>query len=191
MAVNELGVSRGTVVEAYAQLVAEGWPAARQGAATVVASVPALADPPDLGADPLPPARSAAARYDLRTGRPDLSKFPRGAWGKRWQQRSVGPATPSWTTATPVPIAVDDRGLVVDDLAATDAEAVITTPAHQFRTGVVLAPERRASLVCTPDGRHHRRGRLRRPSAGMTESRWAPCRMLDDESAQLRSPVEC
>jgi len=34
----QLGVSRGTVVEAYAQLVAEGYLSARQGAATVVAA---------------------------------------------------------------------------------------------------------------------------------------------------------
>lgn len=47
----------------------------------------------------------------------------------------------------PVFIPVDDGGLVVDDLAGTDATAVIVTPAHQTPTGVVLTPERRRALL--------------------------------------------
>ncbi|HTA14890.1 MAG TPA: PLP-dependent aminotransferase family protein [Solirubrobacteraceae bacterium] len=46
-----------------------------------------------------------------------------------------------------VPIPVDSAGLRVDVLAETDASAVLVTPAHQFPTGVVLAPERRAALI--------------------------------------------
>ncbi|MGA9876478.1 MAG: PLP-dependent aminotransferase family protein [Solirubrobacteraceae bacterium] len=46
-----------------------------------------------------------------------------------------------------VPIPVDEDGLRVDALAATDAMAVLVTPAHQFPTGTVLAPERRAALI--------------------------------------------
>jgi GntR family transcriptional regulator/MocR family aminotransferase len=46
-----------------------------------------------------------------------------------------------------VPIPVDEGGLRVEDLAATDAAAVLITPAHQFPTGAVLAPERRAALI--------------------------------------------
>jgi GntR family transcriptional regulator/MocR family aminotransferase len=46
-----------------------------------------------------------------------------------------------------VPIPVDEAGLRVDVLAATDASAVLLTPAHQFPTGAVLAPERRAALI--------------------------------------------
>lgn len=46
-----------------------------------------------------------------------------------------------------VPIPVDDGGLRVDALAATNAAAVLLTPAHQFPTGAVLAPERRAALI--------------------------------------------
>jgi GntR family transcriptional regulator / MocR family aminotransferase len=45
------------------------------------------------------------------------------------------------------PIAVDDAGLVVEDLLETDAEAVIVTPAHQFPLGTVLSPERRRALA--------------------------------------------
>jgi GntR family transcriptional regulator/MocR family aminotransferase len=46
-----------------------------------------------------------------------------------------------------IPIPVDTHGLRVDDLARTDAAVVLVTPAHQFPTGAVLSPERRAQLV--------------------------------------------
>jgi GntR family transcriptional regulator / MocR family aminotransferase len=46
-----------------------------------------------------------------------------------------------------VPVGVDEDGLLVDQLALTDASAVIVTSAHQFPTGAVLAPERRAALI--------------------------------------------
>jgi GntR family transcriptional regulator / MocR family aminotransferase len=70
----ELGVSRGVVVEAYGQLVAEGYLAVRRGAAPVVAE----------GVQRRPAAgqaeAEAVARYDLRPGTPDLALFPRRAW---------------------------------------------------------------------------------------------------------------
>ncbi|MFC7879646.1 PLP-dependent aminotransferase family protein [Isoptericola sp. NPDC057391] len=51
----------------------------------------------------------------------------------------------------PVPVPVDGRGMDVDALAAaaarTGARAALVTPAHQFPTGVALAPERRDALV--------------------------------------------
>lgn len=46
-----------------------------------------------------------------------------------------------------VPVAVDDEGLRVEDLEATDAAAVVVTPSHQFPTGRVLSSERRAALI--------------------------------------------
>jgi GntR family transcriptional regulator/MocR family aminotransferase len=46
-----------------------------------------------------------------------------------------------------VPIPVDGEGLRVADLARGDAAVVVVTPAHQFPTGVVLSPSRRAELV--------------------------------------------
>jgi GntR family transcriptional regulator / MocR family aminotransferase len=48
---------------------------------------------------------------------------------------------------TAVAIPVDAHGLCVEDLAASDASAVVLTPAHQFPTGTVLSSERRAALV--------------------------------------------
>jgi len=47
----------------------------------------------------------------------------------------------------PCPVPVDDHGLQVAHLAATELRAVLLTPAHQFPTGVVLAPERRRELL--------------------------------------------
>ena len=45
----------------------------------------------------------------------------------------------------PVPVPVDEHGLRVDALG--DLRAVLLTPAHQFPTGVVLAPRRRRDLL--------------------------------------------
>jgi GntR family transcriptional regulator/MocR family aminotransferase len=47
----------------------------------------------------------------------------------------------------PVPVPVDDQGIRVDRLETVGADAVLVTPAHQFPTGTVLAPERRGALV--------------------------------------------
>jgi GntR family transcriptional regulator / MocR family aminotransferase len=71
----QLGVSRGVVVEAYAQLAAEGYLSARQGAPTRVAAVAAAERPATPAtAAPAPP------RYDLRPSTPDLAAFPRRTW---------------------------------------------------------------------------------------------------------------
>lgn len=51
-----------------------------------------------------------------------------------------------WGVQAP-PVPVDDDGLVVQALAATGAHTVLVTPAHQFPTGVVLAPARRRELL--------------------------------------------
>ncbi|HEX6420366.1 MAG TPA: PLP-dependent aminotransferase family protein [Acidimicrobiales bacterium] len=70
----DLGLARGTVVDAYEQLRIEGYLAARPGGRTIVAAaVPPPAAAPD-------PARPAPPRFDLRAGAPDLSLFPAGDW---------------------------------------------------------------------------------------------------------------
>jgi GntR family transcriptional regulator / MocR family aminotransferase len=51
------------------------------------------------------------------------------------------------------PVAVDEHGLDVAELTRTGLAAVVTTPAHQFPTGVVLAADRRRALIAwTRDG---------------------------------------
>jgi GntR family transcriptional regulator/MocR family aminotransferase len=47
----------------------------------------------------------------------------------------------------PVPVPVDEHGLQVDDLVRGDLRAALLTPAHQFPTGVMLAPRRRRDLL--------------------------------------------
>ncbi len=212
----ELRVSRGVVVEAYAQLAAEGWLVARPGAAPRVAAAPAAAGP-DAGraGDEV----AAPPRHDLRPGGPDLAGFPREAWLRalratlqtlpahdldypplagvpalrrelaaylgRVRGVRAGPgaiqvaggvgqgllvlsgalrAAGHTTLAVEdpghgslrevlaasgldvVPVPVDEHGL---DPARIPPEAtmVLATPAHQFPTGAVLAPERRAALA--------------------------------------------
>ena len=44
-------------------------------------------------------------------------------------------------------VPVDEQGLVVSELAASRAQAVVVTPAHQSPTGVVLSPQRRHELT--------------------------------------------
>lgn len=73
---SELGLSRGVVVDAYEQLLAEGYLCSRRGSSTYVAD-----RPPD---NDLPTIQNAATvkppRHDLRPGRPDHSLFPRRQW---------------------------------------------------------------------------------------------------------------
>ena len=81
-----LGVSRGVVVEAYAQLVAEGYLTSRSGGYTQVA--PAAAEP-GRGAPAAGPAATAPPRLraattrpavDFGYGRANVGAFPRAAW---------------------------------------------------------------------------------------------------------------
>lgn len=79
----QLGVSRGVVVEAYQRLTDEGVVEGRRGGGTTVRARP-LRTP--SGSDPAPgrgrtPA-TPRAELDLSPGRPDLSAFPRSAWGR-------------------------------------------------------------------------------------------------------------
>ncbi|WP_019629476.1 PLP-dependent aminotransferase family protein [Actinomadura atramentaria] len=214
----DLGVSRGVVVAAYEQLLAEGFLVARRGDGTRIAAL-VRPDAPRPAADV--PAAAPAAVADLRPGQPDLAAFPRARWlaalraalrdtphdellaypdpagdpalraelaGYLGRVRAAA-ATADRITVTggvahglsavarllaadgrralavedptserqlpllraagaePVPVPVDGEGLDVAALAATGARAVLVTPAHQYPTGVVLSPARRAALL--------------------------------------------
>lgn len=70
----DLGLARNTVAEAYADLVAEGWLASRQGAGTWVIN---------SRTEPLPPRPrgvTGTPTHNLMPGSPDVSQFPRSAW---------------------------------------------------------------------------------------------------------------
>ena len=86
----QLGISRRVVVDAYAQLAAEGYLTLRQGARPRVADGPfgpATGRPGDRG---VPLERSSGTprslpepvRFDFRPARPDVSAFPRAAWAR-------------------------------------------------------------------------------------------------------------
>lgn len=71
---SDLGLARNTVADAYAELVAEGWLASRQGAGTWVVN---------SRATPLPSQHRVAPGtpiHNLMPGSPDVAEFPRGAW---------------------------------------------------------------------------------------------------------------
>ncbi|WP_020545120.1 PLP-dependent aminotransferase family protein [Nonomuraea coxensis] len=84
----DLQVSRGVVVEAYEQLVAEGFLASRVGTGTHVTprtpATPDLAPAPDRPPVPRPPAPARDVRrgsyYGHRPTSPDLAHFPRQRW---------------------------------------------------------------------------------------------------------------
>ncbi|MEH3142457.1 MAG: PLP-dependent aminotransferase family protein [Mycobacterium kyogaense] len=70
----DLGLARNTVADAYAELVAEGWFASRQGAGTWVLNTAR----PDTRTRPRGPAVTPV--HNLMPGSPDVSEFPRSQW---------------------------------------------------------------------------------------------------------------
>jgi GntR family transcriptional regulator / MocR family aminotransferase len=82
---SQLSVSRGIVVEAYEQLVAEGYVIARAGGTTQVAPAAAVsADRPAGRPVEVPP------EVDFRPGRPDVDEFPRAAWLRSFRRVLTG-----------------------------------------------------------------------------------------------------
>jgi GntR family transcriptional regulator/MocR family aminotransferase len=71
----QLSISRGAVVEAYEQLVAEGYLQSRHGGGTRVAS--RVAEPV---ARPSTAHSTRVFRFDFAYGRPDVTLFPRQEW---------------------------------------------------------------------------------------------------------------
>ena len=124
----DLGIARNTVADCYAQLVAEGWLSARQGSGTWVAE---RAPSPPPGAGGRAPAVARRIRYDLRTGVPDVTAFPRQAWLAAGR-KALGAAPAQALSYT------DPRGLpqLREALAGYLARA----------RGVVVAPDR--VVVC-------------------------------------------
>lgn len=77
----ELGVSRGVVVEAYAQLAAEGYLDTRRGGGTRVAPGGATAVAEPRAAQETAAAEAGGAfLYDMRPSLPSTDGFPRQAW---------------------------------------------------------------------------------------------------------------
>jgi GntR family transcriptional regulator/MocR family aminotransferase len=72
---DQLGVSRGVVVEAYEQLVAEGYLRSQPGGATRVCANVTESGSPHSARRPV-----AVPRINFGYGRPDVTEFPRQVW---------------------------------------------------------------------------------------------------------------
>ncbi|MFE2512922.1 PLP-dependent aminotransferase family protein [Streptomyces naganishii] len=212
----DLGVSRGLVTEAYEQLTAEGYLRSGRGAGTWVGGAVRAAR---TRARDLAP-RSLDSRADFVPGTPDLSLFPRAAWGAAHRSvladlahhdlgypdprglprlrtalaallarrrgvvadperivvvsgvaqastllgsvlhargiRAVGvedPGSPQHgelygaADVGTVPLPLDDEGPAIGPLRRSGVRALVTTPAHQFPTGMACSARRRAELL--------------------------------------------
>lgn len=85
-----LGVARGTVVQAYDQLLAEGYLAASGGRGTVVH--PGLARvgvPVASGTAAAAPAPDPEPLIDLRPGRPSTDRLTTPAWRAAWREAAI------------------------------------------------------------------------------------------------------
>jgi GntR family transcriptional regulator/MocR family aminotransferase len=121
----DLDVSRRLVVDAYAQLLAEGYLVARQGAGTYVAATAAAA-----GEAPAPES-PRRAQFDFFPGAPDLASFPRTLWLRA--TRDVLRAAPASAFAYP-----DARG-------ALELRVALAAYLRRVR-GVVVEPD--SIVVC-------------------------------------------
>jgi GntR family transcriptional regulator / MocR family aminotransferase len=72
----DLQITRGVVIAAYHQLVAEGYLTSRQGWGTVVNAITMPEGSPRHRTPP------AGVRYDFRPGAPDVGLFPHAAWAR-------------------------------------------------------------------------------------------------------------
>jgi GntR family transcriptional regulator / MocR family aminotransferase len=132
----ELGISRSVVVQAYADLAADGYLEARQGAGTRVRT-PAIDDTPSrraadgtaLAGQPrvCEPLLRTPARVRLLGGLPDPQLFPRRAWMRHY--RAALTAIPDMDLSYP-----DSRGAEALRVALGAylgrVRGVVTTPEH-------------------------------------------------------------
>ena len=86
-----LAVSRNTLVEAYDLLRTEGFLVSRPGATSRVPAGLELGDPAVVGLPPDPgePRPSAPLHINFRTGRPDLTAFPKYLWNRLLNQAAI------------------------------------------------------------------------------------------------------
>jgi GntR family transcriptional regulator / MocR family aminotransferase len=123
---SDLGVSRRLVVDAYAQLLAEGYLTATAGAGTYVSDAATAAEAPPSQHAPAPPT------YDFFPGYPDLASFPRRAW-LRALRETLG-STPAQSLGYP------------DSHGALELRGALAEHLRRVR-GVVANPQR--IVVCS------------------------------------------
>ncbi|MGW9827183.1 GntR family transcriptional regulator / MocR family aminotransferase [Brevibacterium pityocampae] len=148
-----LGVSRGTVDTAYAQLAAEGYVVQRPRSGTVIdpeLQAAALAAPSAPRSSPVP--RVPAVRVDLRPGRGGESPLGEAAFRTAWRRAlDVRPAPPDPLGEEPLRRAIAEhlrvmRGMVVG------AEDIVVTAGSRDGVALVLAAIGADSLVVEDPG---------------------------------------
>jgi GntR family transcriptional regulator/MocR family aminotransferase len=130
----DLAVSRGVVVGAYEQLVAEGRLVARPGSGTVVAGLPRPSLVDSSAASPVP-----TGPLPLRPGVPDLGMFPRSAWRRSYDHALRSVADHILDYGDPCGVAILRQELAdylgrVRAARATAEHVVVTTGAAQAMT---------------------------------------------------------
>lgn len=132
-----LGVSRGTVDTAYAQLAAEGYVVQRPRSGTVIdPKLPAAALAVPGAPRSSPPPRAPAVRVDLRPGRGGDSPLGEAAFRTAWRRAlDVRPAPPDALGEAPLRRAIAEHLRVMRGMVVEPEEIVITAGS---RDGVAL-----------------------------------------------------
>jgi GntR family transcriptional regulator/MocR family aminotransferase len=133
----ELSCSRWVVVEAYAQLAAEGWVEGRTGSGTRVRARAPGTERPE--AEPRPPAPAPPA-YDFAMGVPDLVAFPRAAWLRALQRavRTVPAAELGHGDPTGVPQLRSELAAYLSRVRGVSAQPRHVIVTHGFTHGLAL-----------------------------------------------------
>ncbi|WP_425309538.1 PLP-dependent aminotransferase family protein [Ammonicoccus fulvus] len=88
----QLGVSRGSVVQAYDQLLAEGWLIARTGGGTRVNPKVRAVRPPEADLPvPVPAVEAGPPAIDLRPGQPMEASLVDATWRSAWRRAADEP----------------------------------------------------------------------------------------------------
>jgi GntR family transcriptional regulator/MocR family aminotransferase len=163
----QLGVSRGLVVNAYAQLGAEGYLVVRQGA------LPRVSDAVASEAEAVEEAPAAAEpRYDFRPSLPDVSMFPRDAW-LRCVRKALAEMTDADLRygeprgAEPLRAALADYLGRVRGVVATPGRFVITTGYRQSEHLVCHALAERGAKRIALENPGHPEQKLSARRAGL------------------------
>jgi GntR family transcriptional regulator/MocR family aminotransferase len=157
----DLGVSRGVVVRAYAQLAAEGYLTLRRGAAPVAHAVGSAPEPAPVEHD----VPVASARFNLRPDLPDLARFPRSAWLAASRAALQGAANTDLAYGEPfgaaalrrqlAPFLVRTRGVA----AEPDRTAVCAGSSQALHVLASVLRERGATRIAVEDPGHRWRAR--------------------------------
>ena len=142
--------------DAFGYVAPQGLPKARVAVADYLRRTRGvLADPQNIVLCSGATQAIALLAHVLRTDGTPLAMEDPGFWLHRMVLRHNG--------IEPLAVPIDDDGLDVAALTVSGAAAVLSTPAHQSPTGVVLSATRRTELARVGTRRQSRhRGRLRR-----------------------------